>query len=301
MWSFIATWPFSLQAAQAGGEVLKNGGDAMDAVIAGIHPVESDPEVESVGRGGFLNEKGELALDAAVMDGDTLHTGAVCAVRGFEHPVDIARAVMDHTRHNILMGAGAEEFARRMGIPEIGMEAMITDHAREAWRNATAQGHDTIGAIALDERGKLAVATSTSGANGRINGRVGDSPIIGSGFYAESGVGAAAATGLGEDIMRTCCSFRCVDLMRAGMTAQAAADTVVRTAHEAIVRHGGKPDCIALVCMDARGQIAAACNHKGFAYACAAPGCAPAVMTVEPVLDKDEGKNLYDGVVGYER
>lgn len=301
MYSFIATWPFALQAAQAAGTVLAAGGRALDAVIAGIHPVESDPAVESVGKGGFLNENGELALDAAVMDGDTLKTGAVCAVRGFEHPVDIARAVMEYTRHNILVGAGAEEFARRMGIPEAGMEALITPAAREAWQQVKTRGHDTIGAIALDENGSLAVATSTSGANGRIGGRVGDSPIIGSGFYAETGVGAAAATGLGEDIMRTCCSFRCVDLMRAGLSAQAAAETVVRTAHEAIVRHGGRPDCIALVCMDAAGNTGAAANHKGFAFARTAQGLAPQVVDVIPVLDKDGENAFFDGVAGYER
>lgn len=301
MWSFVSTWFFSRQAAEVGAEILKNGGDAIDAVIAGIHLVESDPEVESVGKGGFLNEKGELALDAAVMDGNTLKTGAVCAVRGFEHPVDIARVVMDHTRHNILVGADAEEFARKMGIHEAGMESLITDHARDTWQRADRKGHDTIGAIALDENGKMAVATSTSGANRRICGRVGDSPIIGSGFYVESGVGGAAATGWGEDIMRTCCSFRCVDLMRAGMTPKEAVETVVRTAHETILRHGGEPDCIALVCMNDRGECAAACNHREFTYAFAWKGMEPAVAEVEPIIDKDAGKIFIDGVIGYER
>lgn len=301
MWSFIATWPFSAQAAQAAAQVLSDGGDAMQAAIEGIHRVESDPEVESVGRGGFLNEKGELAMDAAVMDGDTMQTGAVCAVRGFEHPVDIAYAVMTKTKHNILVGTGAEEFARKIGIPESAMEDLITDHAREAWRAAQVQGHDTIGAVALDVSGKMVVATSTSGANMKTCGRVGDSPIIGSGFYVESGVGGAAATGLGEDIMRTCCAFRCVDLMRAGMSAKDAVETVVRTAHETIIRHGGKPDCIALVCMNAQGECAAACNHREFAYACVREGEPVQVIEVTPVIDKDEGRTFVDGVAGYER
>jgi len=264
--------------------------------------VESDPTVDCVGRGGFLNEKGELALDAAVMDGDTLKTGAVCAVRGFEHPVDIARALMDHTRHSILVGEGAEEFARKMGIPESAMEDLITENARRNWKNAAEIGHDTIGAVALDEHGSMAVATSTSGANMKLCGRVGDSPIIGSGFYAESGVGGAAATGWGEDIMRTCCSFRCVSLMAAGMSPAEASETVVRTAHETIVRHGGRPDCIALVCMNAEGEYAAACNHREFAYVCVKEGMdAPVVLEKEPVIDKDAGTRFIDGVVGYER
>lgn len=302
MWSFVSTWIFSKQAAEAGAEVLKNGGTAMDAVVEGIHRVESDPAVDCVGRGGFLNEKGELALDAAVMDGDTLKTGAVCAVRGFEHPVDIARAVMEKTRHNILVGEGAGEFARKMGIPESAMEDLITETARMNWREAAAVGHDTIGAIALDEHGSMAVATSTSGANMKLCGRVGDSPIIGSGFYVDSAVGGAAATGWGEDIMRTCCSYRCVSLMEAGMSPQEAVTTVVRTAHESIVRHGGKPDCIALVCMNAKGECAAACNHREFIYVYVRDGMdAPVVQEKEPVIDKDAGTKFIDGVIGYER
>lgn len=301
MWSFVSTWPFSKQAAEAAAEILKNGGDAMDAVEAGIHKVESDPEVESVGRGGFLNARGELAMDAAVMDGNTMKTGAVCAVRGFEHPVTIARAVMEKTRHNILVGDGAEEFARELGIEEAGMEALITDHAREVWAKAQTIGHDTIGAVALDKSGKMVVATSTSGANMKIPGRVGDTPIIGSGFYVESGVGGAAATGLGEDIMRTCCSFRCVELMRAGVSPKEAVEQVVRLAHETIIKHGGTPDCIALVCMNAAGECAAACNHREFAYACASEGNEPVVIDVAPVIDKDAGTVYYDGVAGLER
>ncbi len=301
MWGFIATWPFAEQAAVKAAELLENGADALEAAIEGIHLVESDPEVESVGKGGFLNEKGELAMDAAVMDGNTLKTGAVCCVRGFEHPVDIARAVMEKTRHNIIAGEGAEEFARKMGIEEAGMEAMITDHAREAWRNATAQGHDTIGAIALDERGKLAVATSTSGANMKIPGRVGDTPIIGSGFYVDSNVGGAAATGMGEDIMRTCCSFRCVEMMRMGMSPKEAAEYVVRTAHESIQSRGYNSDCIAVVCMNNKGEVGGAANHKGFFYAYANENTPPTVVEVIPVIDKDGDGAFFDGVAGFKR
>ena len=287
MWSFVSTWHFSKQAAEAAAEILSRGGDAMDAAEAGIHRVESDPEVQTVGKGGFLNAKGELELDAAVMDGNTLKTGAVCGVRGFEHPVTIARAVMEHTRHNILIGTGAEEFAREMGIDECGMEALIAPDAVEVWKNNQIHGHDTIGVVALDETGKMVAATSTSGASMKIPGRVGDSPIIGSGFYVESGVGGAVATGLGEDIMRTCCSFRVVELMRSGTSPQQAVEQVVRTAHETILRHGGKPDCIALVCMNAEGAWGAACNHQDFTYAFASSHCPPTVAEVVPVIDKD--------------
>lgn len=287
MWSTVATWEFSEQAVRAAGEILAAGGSALDAVEAGVRLVETDPAVESVGRGGFLNAQGKLELDGAVMDGDTLRMGVVAGVQGFEHPVSIARAVMERTCHSILVGAGAENFARSIGIREADRDYLITEAARRAWEEKKRMGHDTIGQVTLDSRGSMAVATSTSGASMKLPGRVGDSPIIGSGFYAESGVGGAAATGWGEDIMRTCCSFRAVELMRSGLSAQAAAETVVRTAHEAIVRHGGKPDCIALVCLGAGGDWGAAANHKGFSYARARQDAALEVVAVEPVLDKD--------------
>lgn len=287
MWAFISTWDFSLQAAEKAAEILCKGGDALDAAEHGIHLVETDPTVQTVGRGAFLNANGELELDAAIMDGNTMKMGVVAGVKGFEHPVTIARAVMEHTKHSILVGKGAEDFARKMGITEADPDYLITEDARNAWKNAIDEGHDTIGAIAIDESGKMVAATSTSGANMKTPGRVGDSPIIGSGFYVESGIGGAAATGLGEDIMRTCCSFRVVELMRGGMAPQQAAETVVRTAHESILRHGGKPDCIALVCMNAAGEFGAAANHKGFEYACSSNQVAPHRVKVDPIVDKD--------------
>lgn len=288
MWSAVATWEFSLQTIKKAKEILETGGNALDAAEAGVRLVETDPNVESVGRGGFLNADGDLELDAAVMDGTSMKMGVVAGVKGFEHPVTIARAVMEKTPHSILVGSGAERFAREIGIPEADRNYLITEAARKTWEEKKAAGHDTIGAITLDRGGNMAVATSTSGASMKTPGRVGDSPIIGSGFYVESGVGGAAATGWGEDIMRTCCSFRAVDLMRAGMDPQKAAETVVLTAHETILRHGGKPDCIALVCMNAKGEYGGAANHQGFTYACGRENEAPHVVHVEPVIDKDQ-------------
>lgn len=288
MWSVVATWAFAAEAVVKASKILKAGGRAVDAAEEGIKLVESNPLVESVGVGGFLNKDGELELDAAVMDGDTMRMGVVAGVKGFEHPVSIARAVMEHTRHSILVGSGAERFAREMGIEEKGMEALITEAAREIWKKNSVAGHDTIGAVTLDVNDTMVAATSTSGASMKKPGRVGDSPIIGSGFYVESGVGGAAATGLGEDIMRTCCSFRAVELMRQGMDPIKAAETVVRTAHETILRHGGKPDCIAVVCMNAKGECGGAANHKGFAYAWANEQHEPIIVEVTPIIDKDE-------------
>ena len=244
MWSTISTWPFSLQAVKKAAEILENGGNAVDAAEAGIRLVESDPTVDSVARGGWLNANGELELDAAFMNGDTLRVGAVAAVKGFEHPVTIARAVMEKSRHNILVGKGAEEFADKMGIERADEERMILPAARKLYEeniakiNEEIKGHDTIGLIALDENGTIVCATSTSGASMKTPGRVGDSPIIGSGFYAQSGVGAAVATGLGEDIMRTCCCFRVVSLMEAGLTPQEAVEKAIADSTKIIQNTG---------------------------------------------------------------
>ena len=291
MWSTISTWPFSLQAVKKAAEILENGGNAVDAAEAGIRLVESDPTVDSVARGGWLNANGELELDAAFMNGDTLRVGAVAAVKGFEHPVTIARAVMEKSRHNILVGKGAEEFADKMGIERADEERMILPAARKLYEeniakiNEEIKGHDTIGLIALDENGTIVCATSTSGASMKTPGRVGDSPIIGSGFYAQSGVGAAVATGLGEDIMRTCCCFRVVSLMEAGLTPQEAVEKAIADSTKIIQNTGYYCDNIAIVCMNAKGEVGASCNHVDFTYTHIREGIEPQVVEVQPVLD----------------
>lgn len=290
MWSTIATWPFALQAVEKAADILEKGGAAADAAEQGIWLVESDPKVDSVGRGGWLNAKGELELDAAMMDGDSLRIGAVAAVKGFEHPVTIARAVMEKCKHNILVGAGAEAFADEQGIERADEERMILPAARKLYEEnlakiAEIKGHDTIGLIARDTKGTIVSATSTSGASMKTPGRVGDSPIIGSGFYAMSGSGAAVATGMGEDIMRTCCSYRAVMLMENGMTPQEAAEKVVLTATEAILKGGYASDCIALVCMNKDGEVGASSNHQGFSYAVMQEGKEAKVVDVTPVID----------------
>ena len=292
MYRIIATWKFALSAVSKGAEILSAGGSALDAAEYGIRLTESDPSVDCVGLGGFLNRDGELELDAAIMDGDTLKTGAVIGVRNFEHPITVARAVMEKTNHNILVGAGADKFAYETGIESRPMLDMITPGARSLWEQRRAEaacpsGHDTIGFLALDSHGRLVSATSTSGMGMKLPGRSGDSPIIGSGFYAESGVGAASATGWGEDIMRTCMSFRMVEMMRAGVSPQKAAETAVISACETMMKHGTRPKEMAVICMNAAGETGSACNHKDFAYVAAGDGAAPEIIGVEPIIDKD--------------
>ena len=307
MWSVVSTWPFSLQLTEKAADMLSDGAKVLDALEAGIHLVESDTSVNTVGRGAYLNANGELELDAAMMDGDTLKMGCVAGVRGFEHPVSIARKVMEETVHSIIVGVGAEEFARKMGIPEVSNEYMITEFSRKAWEEKKKDGHDTVGAVALDSYGSMGVALSTSGANMKVPGRVGDSPIIGSGFYVDSEVGGAAATGLGEDIMRTCLAFRAVELMRQGRSPKDAAEEVILTAHNRIKRHGIEPDNMAIVCMNAAGQTGASCNHQGFYYSYASENQLPVLEEVAPVIDNSqkgagalgflESENFIDGII----
>lgn len=285
MWSVVTTWQFSLQASRRAANILAEGRSALDAAEQAIWTVESDPAVDSVGLGGFLNRDGELELDAAMMDGDTLRSGSVCAIKGYEHPISVARAVMEKTPHVLLAGEGAAQFARETGFQAVPANALITERAREIWENRRVEGHDTIGLVALDAGGRIVAATSTSGASMKLPGRVGDSPLIGSGFYAESGVGGCAATGLGEDIVKTCLSFRVVELMRGGMSPRGAAETAVLHAHNAILKRGNQPNKIAIVCMNEQGECGAACNHRGFSYACANESLEPTVMEVVPVID----------------
>ena len=293
MWSTIATWPFALQAVEKAAQVLSEGGSAVDAAELGIHKVESDPTVDSVGKGGWLNARGELEMDAAMMHGGTLQVGCVAAMQGFEHPVTVARAVMEKSKHNIIVGSGAEEFAQQCGIEKTDETELVLPKARKQYeencRKAAQEqqivGHDTVGLIALDQNGDIVAATSTSGACMKTPGRVGDSPIIGSGFYAMNGAGACVATGMGEDIMRTCCSHHAVMLMEAGLSPKEAADKAVLYATNAILATGHWCDCIAIVCMNGKGEVGASCNHQGFTYAYAQEGTAPQRVTVEPIID----------------
>ena len=228
----VSTWRFGLASNQPAWEILKSGGSALDAVVRGVEVAERDPAVKSVGFGGYPNAEGEVEVDAAVVDGRTLGYGAVAGLRKIATPTAVARRVMEKTDHIFLVGNGALKFARAQGFEECNM---LTEHGREAWekwkREQTgppADVHDTIGMIALDQRGNLAAACTTSGAAFKLPGRVGDSPLIGSGLYADNDAGAAAATGRGEEIARTCGSFAVVEYMRQGKSPQEACEAVVQ-------------------------------------------------------------------------
>jgi N4-(beta-N-acetylglucosaminyl)-L-asparaginase len=232
-----------LRATARAMEVIRSGGDPLDAVIAGVNIVEDDPNDMSVGYGGLPNEDGVVELDASVMYGPTHRAGAVAALRNVKNPSKVARLVMERTDHVLLVGEGALKFARAHGFKD---EDLLTEKSREAWLRwketmsdvdnwlapppeslpaevrQVMQTHGTINCIAIDPAGRLAGVTTTSGLAWKLAGRVGDSPIVGAGLYVDNEIGAAGSTGRGEANLQTCASFRIVDAMGRGMSPEQA-------------------------------------------------------------------------------
>jgi N4-(beta-N-acetylglucosaminyl)-L-asparaginase len=233
-----------LRATDKAMALLREGESPLDAVISGVNIVESDPEDMSVGYGGLPNADGVVQLDASVMDGPTHSAGAVAALERIKNPSKVARLVMERTPHVLLVGEGALKFALANGFVE---EDLLTEKSRRAWqawkkeragRKAGAPSsvpgrepedgvrvlrtHGTITCLALDERGRMAGVTTTSGLSFKLAGRVGDSPIIGAGLYVDNEVGAAGSTGLGEANLQTCACVKIVDLMERGSSPEQA-------------------------------------------------------------------------------
>ncbi len=223
----IATWSFGAPACRAALEILEEGGSSLDAVERAANVTEDDPDVTSVGYGGMPNADGIVELDAAIMDGRRHTAGAVAALTGIRRPISIARLVMERTRHCMLAGGNARRFALAQGGEDTDLHTDRTRAAYAAYRERTDQpavvhfddeNHDTIGICALDADGHLAAACTTSGLAWKLPGRVGDSPIVGSGLYVDDEIGAASATGNGDEIMKVCLSYRVVMGMERGMT-----------------------------------------------------------------------------------
>jgi isoaspartyl peptidase/L-asparaginase-like protein (Ntn-hydrolase superfamily) len=277
----IATWTFGQTSVRAALPLLRRGQPALDAAIAGAQAVEDDPQVRSVGFGGLPNSVGVVQLDACVMDGRTLACGAVAAVENIRHPAALARRVMERTPHIYLAGAGAQQFALQQSFT---LENLLTHDSVAEWekmRQPRQPGggqtdseagppmtHDTVTVLALDHKGSLGGCCSTSGLAHKLPGRVGDSPIIGSGLYVDNTAGAAGATGVGEEIIRVGGSFLVVELMRAGRAPQEACEMVVRRVNELAVRRAVHPAKVAFIALDVKGRTGAACTAQtNFQYA----------------------------------
>jgi isoaspartyl peptidase/L-asparaginase-like protein (Ntn-hydrolase superfamily) len=288
----IATWDYGLELVTAAQKALAEKKDLLDALEVGVNVVENDPKVTSVGYGGLPNEDGVVQLDAAIMDGRTHKAGSVAAIERIKNPISVARKVMERTEHVLLVGAGANAFAKKMGFAE---QDLLTPESRAAWQKAKASfwkpgpdHHDTVCCIGMDARGDLATAVSTSGLPWKLSGRVGDSPILGAGSYVDNEVGGACATGVGELTLRTCASFAVVERMRAGADPTAACTAVLnqilKIAPE--VRTNTNMQ-LAFIAMNKRGQVGAAVYRKQkklFRYALARGAETPALHDVVPLL-----------------
>jgi isoaspartyl peptidase/L-asparaginase-like protein (Ntn-hydrolase superfamily) len=264
-------------ANEAASDILLRGGSSLDAVEKGVNVAELDPEVQTVGYGGFPNEEGVVELDAAIMEGKSHLAGAVGALHNIPIPTSVARKVMQETKHVMLVGEGALKFARAYGFKE---QNLLTEASRKKWLQwkqdlnskdnwlPRAVGHDTIGLIALDRKGDLSAACTTSGLRWKIPGRVGDSPLIGCGLYVDNEVGAASATGIGEEVIRICGSFLVVEMMRAGSTPQEACEKALERILLKSKMAAKDPKVqVAFIALDKQGRTGAASLRKGFQYA----------------------------------
>ncbi len=270
----LSTWSHGLPANDAGWKVLQNGGSVMDVVEAGARIPEADPTSTSVGFGGLPDEQGNVTLDACVMD-STGNAGSVAFLQNIKHPVSVARKVMEDTKHVMLVGEGARLFAVSQGFEEIDL---LTVESRQAWKEwekkrremTPHETHDTISVLVQDKNGDLAGACTTSGWAYKLHGRVGDSPIIGAGLFVDNEIGCAAATGLGEEVIKTTGSFLVVELMRQGYDPTVACEEAL---NRVIKAHNGKPDFqIGYIALRKDGEIGSACLKWSFEYALARGG-----------------------------
>lgn len=266
----IATWNTSL-AVETAAKVLQNGGSALDAVEQGCRIEEANEKNQTVGKGGLPDRDGDVTLDACIMN-DKGDYGAVLGVKNITHVISLARKVMEETPHVILIGDGAEKFAYEKGFEK---EDLLTESSRKAWEKwketseykpiINIENHDTIGMLAIDKKGNISGACTTSGLAYKMAGRVGDSPIIGGGLFVDNEIGGASATGLGEEVLKTVGSYLIVELMRQGKSPQEACE-------EAIGRIVNKPGKdfknfqVGYIALNKQGETGAYSIHEWFSY-----------------------------------
>lgn len=245
------------RACTAGWSILKAGGSALDAVEAAVRALEDDPTFNS-GTGATLTAAGDVELDASIMDGGSLRCGAVAVVKDVKNPISLARAVMERSHHVLLAGPGASTFARELGIPPHDNRLLVTPRQLSRWeaarRGASASKTGTVGAVARDGAGHLAAATSTGGMSMKLPGRVGDTPIIGCGTYADDALGAVSCTGHGERIIQLTLARHAADLVGRGLSAMDAAREAATLLGRRVQGEGG------LIVVGPRGEVGFAHN-----------------------------------------
>lgn len=250
-------------AALAGQKVLLEGGSALDAVETAVNVLEDCPALDA-GKGSYPNANGNIEMDALIMDGRTLNMGAIASVELVQYPISLARRVMTDTKHTFIVGAGASQFADSINFPRCTIADLISDLTTDPnMPNEHASGPigDTVGAIAIDAEGNIAAATSTGGTRGKMPGRVGDSPLVGSGGYADNHSAGVSATGQGEAIMKLILSKQVCDYVASGLSAQAACDAAIQLLTERTGAEGG------LIAIDHRGQVGFAFNTTAMPHA----------------------------------
>lgn len=278
----ISTWDFGIAANAAAWEILNKGGRALDAVEAGARIPEADMKNHSVGRAGYPDRDGIVTLDSCIMD-EQGNCGAVAGMEDIAHPVSVARMVMEKTPHVLLVGDGARQFAMENGMKK---EHLLTPESEKAWKEWAKKAeykpvinienqkampggqynHDTIGMLAIDSKGNISGACTTSGMAFKMHGRVGDSPIIGAGLYVDNEVGGATSTGVGEEVIRNVGSFLVVELMRQGLSPEDAC----REAVNRIIKK--KPETaktiqVGFLAINKKGEYGAYAIQEGFSYA----------------------------------
>jgi len=265
----IATWNVPNATAEAW-KALQEGQSALDAVERGTKVEEADTKNQSVGKGGRPDRDGQVTLDACIMDHQG-NCGAVVYLQNITHAVSVARKVMEETPHVMLAGDGAEKFAYEQGFQK---ENLLTEASEKGWKEwletaeykpvINIENHDTIGMLALDEEGNLSGACTTSGMAFKMAGRVGDSPIIGAGLFVDNEVGAATATGMGEEVVKTVGSFLVVELMRQGYSPQKACEEAINRIVKNNPRY--KDIQVGYIALNKQGEYGGYCIHPGFSY-----------------------------------
>ena len=266
----LSTWIHGIVANEEAWKILSEGGSALDAVEVGVKTAESDPQNQSVGLGGFPDREGRVTLDACIMNHEQ-QCGSVAFLEHIVHPISVARKVMEETPHVMLVGAGALQFAEAQGFER---QNLLTEASEKAWKKwledskyapvINVENHDTIGMLCLDKNNNISGACTTSGLAYKMKGRVGDSPIIGSGLFIDNNIGGAVATGLGEEVLKTVGSFLVVELMRQGMSPQEACESAVKR----IVSSNSQKNKfqVAYIAMNKEGDVGSYSVEPGFTY-----------------------------------
>ena len=267
----LSTWNHGVAANEAAWQILKNQGKAIDAVEQGVRVTESDPKCTTVGYGGTPDRDGNVTLDACIMD-EFGNCGSVAFLQNIKNPISVARLVMEKTPHVMLVGRGALQFALENDFKK---ENLLTKEAEKNWKKwkqkskyepvINIENHDTIGMLAIDSKGDISGACTTSGMGYKMHGRVGDSPIIGAGLYLDNEVGGAVATGMGELVMKTLGTFLVVELMRNGKSPQEACEAAVMRIAQKLPDY--KNFQIGYLAVNKKGETGAYCIHQGFNYA----------------------------------